>query len=82
MNIFLSLHPSGNSSVPNSMTWYYNLYEPLLDLGHEVYLIRIDETAKLLNVKFATSKFKEKFSNNVVNEIENIYKKLFWSNSE
>jgi spore maturation protein CgeB len=62
MRIFLSLEPSGNASVPNSKTWLHNLYEPLLDLGHEVYLARIDEAAKLLNVKCGTNLFKEKFS--------------------
>ena len=40
MRIFLVLHPSGNNAVPGSMTWYRNLYEPLLDLGHDVYLMR------------------------------------------
>jgi len=62
MNIFLSLLPSGNASVPGSLTWLHNLYEPLLDLGHEVFLLRIDEAEKFLNVKSGTKKFKEAFS--------------------
>lgn len=62
MRIFLSLLPSGNASVPGSLTWLHNLYEPLIDLGHEVCLFRIDEAAKALNVKYGTKKFKEAFS--------------------
>ncbi len=62
MRIFLSLYPSGNASVPNSMTWYHNFYESLFDLGHEVYLLRIDKVAKLLKAKNGTKEFKEKFS--------------------
>lgn len=63
MRIFLTLHPSTNLSVPGSMTWYHNLYEPLLDLGHEVMLFRMDEIAKKHNTKFRSNKFKEYYSN-------------------
>ena len=62
MKIFLVLHPSGNASVPGSMTWYRNLYEPLLDLGHDVYLMRMDLMAEQLDVKWRTEQFKSKFS--------------------
>jgi len=83
MRIFLSLHPSGNKSVPNSQTWLHNLYEPLLDLDHQVYLVRIDNAAKLLNIKLGTSKFKEKFSDYLLTTFqkENIKHKfdLFFS---
>jgi len=83
MRIFLSLYPSGNASVPNSQTWLHNLYEPLLDLGHEVYLVRIDKTAKLLNAKNGTSIFKEKFSDYILQTIKKEHSKkkfdLFFS---
>ena len=59
MRIFLTLHPSTNLSVPGSMTWYHNLYEPLLDLGHDVVLLRMDEVAKKHDVQFRSKKFKE-----------------------
>jgi spore maturation protein CgeB len=62
MRIFLSLSPSGNSSVPGSLTWIRNFYEPLKDLGHEVILFRIDEAAKLLKADRGSQKFKERFS--------------------
>lgn len=56
MRIFLSLNPSGNSSVPNSQTWLFNLYEPLFDLGHEVFLLRIDDAVKILRSKKGNKK--------------------------
>ncbi len=62
MRIFLVLYPSGNGAVPGSMTWYRNLYEPLLDLGHDVYLMRMDLMAEQLGVKWRTEQFKNKFS--------------------
>lgn len=36
MRIFLLLNSSSNSSVANNSIWKKNLYEPLIDLGHEV----------------------------------------------
>lgn len=62
MRIFLALNPSSNPGVKNSMTWYRNLYEPLVELKHDVYLLRIDLSAKELKVKRRTKKFKQKFS--------------------
>jgi spore maturation protein CgeB len=66
MRIFLTLHPSANFSVPGSMTWYHNLYEPLIDIGHEVVLLRLDEVARTNNVKLRSNKFKEIFSSELV----------------
>lgn len=62
MRIFMTLHPSGNAAVSNSMTWYRNLYEPLLDLGYEVYLLRMDLAAKELEVDRRSKQFKDIFS--------------------
>jgi spore maturation protein CgeB len=39
MRIFQSIHTSTNVRVPGNQTWHRNLYEPLLDLGHEVVLV-------------------------------------------
>lgn len=39
MRIFQSIPVSTNSRVQGNQTWYRNLYEPLLDLGHEVVLV-------------------------------------------
>jgi spore maturation protein CgeB len=70
MRIFLALHPSANLSVPGSTIWLRNLYEPLIDLGHDVYLLRMDEIAKKFGVPFRGKKFCEVFSM----ELWNIYR--------
>lgn len=75
MRIFLSLKPSGNASVPNSKTWLNNLYEPLLDLGHDVYLVRIDEAASYLNAKNESPLFKEKFSEYILKKVKTEHNK-------
>ena len=83
MHIFLTLSPSGNRSVPGSMTWYRNLYEPLLDLGHDVYLLRIDEAECKLGVNRRSESFQGKFSQYLLNTFQNENKKksfdLFFS---
>jgi spore maturation protein CgeB len=66
MRIFLTLHPSANLSVPGSMTWYHNLYEPLLDIDHEVVLLRMDQVAIKHNIPFRCKKFKEIYSNELI----------------
>jgi spore maturation protein CgeB len=66
MRIFLALHPSANISVPGSMTWYHNLYEPLIDLGHEVFFLRLDELAVKSGYSFRSKKFKEFLSREIV----------------
>jgi spore maturation protein CgeB len=73
MRIFLTLHPSGNFSVRNSKTWLRNFYEPLLDLGHDVFLLNIEEFCKSKKIKFRTNIFKEIFSHEIIKEfnIEN-----------
>lgn len=43
MRIFQAIHSGSNNLVPNSQTWLRNLYEPLIDLGHDVYLFPTDE---------------------------------------
>lgn len=66
MRIFLTLNPSANLSVPGSMTWYRNLYEPLIDLGHDVYLLRIDTVAENLGLKLNSKQFNAEFSQNLL----------------
>ena len=43
MRIFQVLEGSTNSAVPGSQTWYRNLYEPLVEMGHEVVLFSAEE---------------------------------------
>ena len=62
MNIILVYSPAGNDAVPGSMTWYKNLCEPLIDLGHNVIQVRIDSLAKSFNLKKDNPQFRSKFS--------------------
>ena len=43
MRIFQVIDFSTNPNVPGNKTWVRNLYEPLLDLGHEVFLVSTQE---------------------------------------
>jgi spore maturation protein CgeB len=43
MRIFEVLLSTANSSIKGNRTWYRNLYEPLVDLGDEVYLFSAEE---------------------------------------
>ncbi|MCL5997262.1 MAG: hypothetical protein M1546_14585, partial [Chloroflexi bacterium] len=38
MRIFQVFEQAANSAVATNRTWYRNLYEPLIDLGHDVVL--------------------------------------------
>jgi len=38
MRIFQVLEGSTNAAIPGNQTWYRNLYEPLIEMGHEVVL--------------------------------------------
>jgi len=62
MNIILVYSPAGNDAVPNSMTWYKNLCEPLIDLGHNVIQVRLDIIEKSFNLKKSSPQFRTKFS--------------------
>jgi len=66
VRIFLVLHPSSNLSVPNSLTWFRNLYEPLVELGHDVFLFRLDNYCTSNNIKFRSQKYKERLSSDLI----------------
>ena len=38
MRIFQVLSNTTNSNLPHNNTWYRNLYEPLIEMGHDVFL--------------------------------------------
>jgi spore maturation protein CgeB len=38
MRIFQVLHSTTNAAIQDNQTWFRNLYDPLLDLGHDVFL--------------------------------------------
>jgi len=48
MRIFQVIEFSTNPSAPNNQTWYRNLYEPLIELGHDVTLVSADAGRKAL----------------------------------
>ncbi len=41
--IFQVLESSSNTTVVGNQTWYRNLYEPLVEMGHEVMLFSAKE---------------------------------------
>jgi hypothetical protein len=43
MRIFQVIEATANNSVPENRTWYRNLYEPLVEMGHDVVLFPADE---------------------------------------
>ena len=43
MRIFQVLEGSANAVVPGNQTWYRNLYEPLVEMGHEIVLFSAKE---------------------------------------
>ena len=43
MRIFQVLESSTNAAVPGNQTWYRNLHEPLVEMGHEVVLFPSSE---------------------------------------
>ena len=75
MRIFLTLYPAGNSSVPGSMTWYRNFYETLVDLGHDVFLFRIDLVSRELGFSSKSRESKEKFSEKLLSTFIKEHKK-------
>lgn len=83
MKIFLVLHPSGNLAIPDAKTWQYNLYEPMLDLGHEVYFFNLADFCKKYKVRFRSKKYKELLSNILSQSVRDEYKQngidLFFS---
>ncbi len=48
LHIFQIIEATANAAVPGNQTWRRNLYEPLLDLGHEVFLFSAAEGRRAL----------------------------------
>ena len=46
MRIFQAIEASANSALNSNQTWYRNLYEPLIDLDHDVVLFDTSEGRK------------------------------------
>jgi spore maturation protein CgeB len=70
LRIFQVLGASATGGVNSSQIWLRNLYEPLLDLGHDVYLFRAEEGALARtkrDAKLRTS-FSDKLMDNLKKE--------------
>ena len=62
LRIFQVIAASTNTSVPGNLTWRRNLYEPLLDLGHDVVLFSAEagEEAMIRNDEKLRSDFSQR----------------------
>ncbi|MGD8997846.1 MAG: glycosyltransferase [Anaerolineae bacterium] len=54
MRIFQVLSATANASVPVNRTWYLNLHEPLVEMGHDVVLFSAQEGRRAMARKDAT----------------------------
>ena len=50
MRIFQVIGSSTNGVIKNNQTWYRNLYEPLIELGHDVVLFKIEEDEQAVHL--------------------------------
>ena len=48
MRIFQVIEASTNPGVSNNRTWYRNLYEPLIEMGHDVVLFQAEDGRKAM----------------------------------
>lgn len=66
--IFQVISAKGNISIAGSQTWYHNLYESLIDMGHDVVLFRADE-GELAMVR-RDKKLRDDFSQKLLNRYQ------------
>ena len=67
MRIFQSIDATANASVTGNKTWYRNLYEPLVEMGHDVVLFDAAEGRKAFNQKNLS--IRDKFSQHMLDLI-------------
>lgn len=83
MRIFLAISPESTWGVNNSKTWMRSLYEPLLDLGYDVFLFRNDIALNKIRKRYFSKFDKFEFSELVLMEFKKQHKKnpfdLFFS---
>ena len=81
MRIFQVIEGSSNAAVPGSHTWHRNLYEPLVEMGHEVVLFSVTEgrLAMQRNNASARADFSQKLLNTFRREHANKPFALFFS---
>jgi len=75
LKIFLVIPESSTGVIGNSNIWYHNLYEPLIDLGHEVSLFSIDKNGPSKAAKLWNSMDKDQFSDKLIKYFDKEYKR-------
>jgi spore maturation protein CgeB len=71
MRIFQAIHTSTNLNAPGSKTWYKNLYEPLVEMGHEVTLFSTKEG--ILAHQRKDAGLRQRFSQDLLNSFHKEY---------
>ena len=81
MRIFQVLSASSNASVSSNQTWYRNLYEPLVELGHDVILLPADLGSRAMRAN--DRRLRGEFSQNLLDSFHQKHKEspfdLFFS---
>lgn len=81
MRIFQSIEATANASIKGNLTWYRNLYEPLVEMGHDVVLFDATEGRQAYNRK--DRHLLTRFSNSLYDKFLSEHKKkpfdLFFS---
>lgn len=73
MKIFLVIESSTNPHIPTNVTWYRNLYESLIEMGHNVVLCPAERGRKALQTK--NQQLKHAFSESVFSLFKNEHSK-------
>ncbi|MGO9273600.1 MAG: glycosyltransferase [Terriglobia bacterium] len=62
MRIFQVIEATSNAAVPGSQAWHRNLYEPLVEMGHEVFLFSTEDGRRAMerNDVKARARFSQK----------------------
>jgi spore maturation protein CgeB len=81
MRIFQVIESSTNLSLTNNQTWYRNLYEPLIEMGHEVVLFPAEEGRQAMQRNDAKSRatFSQKILDTFKREHEKRHFDLFFA---
>lgn len=56
MRIFQLIRGTAHSAVPGNQTWHRNLYEPLIDLGHDVVLFSTEDGRRAMHTRDARAR--------------------------
>ena len=73
MRIFQVIESSTNLSLITNQTWYRNLYEPLIEMGHEVVLFLAEEGRQAMHRNDA--KVRENFSQKILDKFKREHEK-------